>query len=65
MRQLESLSAFVQAVENRKVSLGITEDTIARARNNGSRRTPEKREQLAKIQDRAREAGLKPLPANF
>jgi hypothetical protein len=65
MRRIASLSSFVQAVESRKASVGVTEEMIWRARNNGSRRTPEKREELALIQDRARASGVEPLPANF
>jgi hypothetical protein len=65
MRRIESLPAFVEAVESRKRVLGITDEMIDRARNNGQRRTPAKREALARIQERARRLGLDPLPANF
>ncbi len=65
MRGVVSVAAFVQAVEARKRALGVTDEMIAAGRNSGRRRTPEKRRQLAAIQDRARKAGLTPLAANF
>jgi hypothetical protein len=64
MRTL-SLSALTQGVEDRKRSLGITDAMVELARNSGQRRTPEKREQLARVQERARARGLEPIPANF
>ncbi len=64
MRRMD-LSVFVQAVENRKRSVGITDEMIAGARNSGERRTAEKREMLACIQERARNSGLEPIPANY
>ena len=65
MRKIESLEAFIQAVEDRKRSLGITEEMIADARDGGDWRTPEKRETLARIQGRARRSGMEPLKAHF
>jgi hypothetical protein len=64
MRSVE-LSFFVQAVESRKLSYGITDERIADARNTGERRTPEKREMLARIQQRASARGVDAMPANF
>lgn len=65
MRGVISVAAFIQAVEARKRALGVTDEIIDAARNSGRRRTPEKRRQLAEMQDRARKAGQKPLAANF
>jgi hypothetical protein len=59
------LTAFVQRVEDRKQSLGVTDEDVARARNSGRRRTSQKRELLARTQERARNSGLEPIPANF
>jgi hypothetical protein len=57
--------AHLRAVAERQRILGITEDDIAQARNPGDRRTPEKRELLRRIQERARAAGLEPLIAYY
>ena len=65
MRQAISLQDFARAIEARKAELGITEARIAAARNNGTTRTDAKRAQIARIQARARAAGLEPYPANF
>jgi hypothetical protein len=65
MRPAIPLQDFVRAIAARKQALGITDADIAAARNGGLRRTPAKREQLARIQARARAAGLTPYPANF
>ena len=60
-----SVQTFVRAVETRKRALGVTDEDIALARNSGQRRTPAKRALIARTQDRALAAGLKPLEANF
>ncbi len=65
MRDPINVEDFVKMVENRKKQLGILDSDIEAMRNNGKRRTPEKRKQLARIQRRARRAGLVPLHANF
>jgi hypothetical protein len=65
MRRVKSLEAFLQEVEDRKRALGITDEMIVAARNTGERRTPEKREALARLQERAKAAGVEPLPAKF
>jgi hypothetical protein len=65
MRRAKSLQAFLQEIEDRKRALGITDAMIVSARNNGERRTPEKRELLARTQERAKAAGVEPLPAKF
>ena len=59
------LTEFVQGVEDRKQSLGVTDAMVELTRNRGQHRTPEKREQLARIQERARNSGLEPIPASF
>ena len=56
---------YLRRVAARKRELGITDDDIEAVRNSGTRRTPEKRELLARIADRARRAGKTPLPANY
>jgi hypothetical protein len=65
MRPVISLQDFARAVAARKQALGITQADIVAARNSGARRTPAKRAQLARVQARARAAGLEPYPANF
>ena len=65
MRRTESLSSFIQAVEDRKRSSGVTDEMIHRVRNSGRRRTNEKRELLDSLQTRARRFGLKPIPAKI
>jgi hypothetical protein len=65
MRRVEDLEAFKQSVEARKKELGVTAEDFVRPRNSGRRRTREKREFLARIQERARDRGLDPLPAKF
>ena len=57
--------AYLEAVARRRRELGITDEDIVAARNPGDRRTPEKRELLRRIGERARAAGLEPLPAKF
>jgi hypothetical protein len=65
MMRSVSATAFVQSVEARKRSVGVTDEAFARVRNNGRRRTAEKRALLARVQERARNRGLEPVPANF
>ena len=65
MRKVASLESLVHVVGSRKQELGVTEHDVARAQNSGRRRTPERRETLTRIQRRASEHGLKPLPAKF
>lgn len=60
-----SAGEFALAVQARKIACGLQDEDVAAARNSGRRRTPEKRQQIARIQDRARAAGLEPLAANF
>ncbi len=65
MRRVSSLAAFMQDVEDRKRSIGVTDEMILLARNNGERRTPEKREMLSIMRQRALDCGLEPIAANF
>lgn len=60
-----SLQDFAAAVAARKQAVGLTDNDLASMRNSGRRRTPEKREALARIQRRAQDAGLTPLPAHL
>jgi hypothetical protein len=62
--RLEDLLARIEA---RKKALGMT-DTPAEVealRNSGLNRTPEKRELLRRMEQRAIEAGVKPVPAHY
>jgi hypothetical protein len=54
-----------KALERRQRELGITPERLERARNDGRRRTPEKRELLRRMAERARAAGVEPFPAAF
>ena len=63
MRKVESLLAFLREIDDRKRALGITDEMIVDARNNGGRRTAEKRMALTRIQEHALKAGVKPLAA--
>lgn len=65
MRKLPPLSIFLAIIAERRRALGITDAAYARARNRGRRRTPEKREFLRRIGDRARQAGVEPFKARF
>jgi hypothetical protein len=65
MRRIDDLDAFVRHIEERKQALGITAQDIEAARTSGNRRTPEKREFLRRIQERARRLGVEPMPAKF
>jgi len=56
---------YLRRVAARKRELGITDAEIEAVRNSGTRRTPEKRELLVRIAERARRAGKTPLPANY
>ncbi len=57
--------AYLEAVARRRRELGVTDEDDAKARNPGDRHTPEKREFLRRVGERARAAGLEPLPAKF
>ena len=65
IRKVACLESLVRVVESQDRKLGIADHAIARARNSGRRRTPEKCETLPGIQRRASEHALKPPPANF
>lgn len=65
MRRVSSLSAFARAIEDRKRAIGVTDEMIRLARNDGERRTSAKREMLATMRQRALDCGLEPIQANF
>jgi len=65
MRTLPPLSTFLAVLAERKRALGVTDAAYAHARNRGRRRTPEKRELLRRIEQRARVAGVEPFKARF
>ena len=54
-----------RGIAERKAALGITDTDADLFRNNGRRRTPEKRAFLARIAERCRQAGIDPLKANY
>ncbi len=56
------LREFIARVDARKLALGIADGPaeIEAMRNQGTRRTPAKRELLRRAEERAREAGHKP-----
>lgn len=56
---------WARYVDQRKADLGITEADDEMFRNSGLRRTPEKREMLARIAERCHKAGIDPLPGNY
>jgi len=62
-----SLQEHLERVRARKRELGIVEtpETVDAMRNKGELRTPEKRELLRRIEERARAAGVKPLVAYY
>lgn len=65
MRRLPEFGRLTAMLIERQRALGITAETFERARNTGERRTPDKREFLKRIQERARGAGREPIPAKF
>lgn len=65
MQEPVELNKFLEQVKQRKQELGITDEMIEQLRNSGTRRTQEKRELLARIQQRCRDLGLDPYKANF
>lgn len=65
MKDPVSLEEFVEKVKQKKAELGITDEMIAAARNSGWNRSKEKRELLARIQERCKNLDIDPYPANF
>jgi len=65
MRSLGRFEDYLVKSERLRAVSGLTEADYARARNNGRRRTPDKRLFLEGIAERARAAGVEPLPAHF
>jgi hypothetical protein len=66
MQRSIRLDDLLAGIAARKAALGLdvpgSDDAL---RNPGDRRTPEKREMLQCIEERARAVGIKPLPANY
>jgi hypothetical protein len=62
--RLEDLLARIDA---RKKALGMTDSPaeVEALRNRGLNRTPEKRELLRRMEQRAIAAGVKPIPAHY
>ena len=62
-----ALFDLLSAIRRRKADLAVadTPERTDELRNNGSRRTPQKRAALARIEERAHCAGVEPLKANF
>jgi len=58
------LSEYFASIAQRKERLGMTEDVNA-LQNSGEQRTPAKRDQLRRIDARARAAGIVPIKAKF
>ena len=64
---IENLQDYLAKIEARKAELGLldTPERTDAMRNKGGNRTPEKRELLRRIEERARAAGLEPLRAYY
>lgn len=62
--QTVDFGAFIADTEARRASIGSVAP-VSRLRNGGGSRTPEKRAALVRAADRARAAGVEPVPANF
>jgi len=58
-----TLDRFLADIKARKAALDMkdTPEEVEAMRNKGGRRTPEKRELLRRVEERARAAGLEPL----
>ncbi len=58
-----TLDRFLADIKARLADLGMkdTPEEVEAMRNKGRRRTPEKRELLRRVEERARAAGLEPL----
>jgi hypothetical protein len=61
------LNELLDVIEARKAAIGMrdTPEMIDAFRNKGARRTPEKRELLRRIEDRARAEGREPVRAYY
>ena len=62
-----TLDQFLADIEARKAALGITDtpEEVEAMRNKGGRRTPEKRELLRRVEERAHAAGVKTLKSYY
>ena len=65
MIEMGDLRAFWLRIAKRKKALGLDDPApTERLRNSGEQRTPEKREMLDRMEERAREAGVPPIKSN-
>jgi len=62
-----TLEGFLEGIRQRKAELGLvdTPERTEAMRNKGARRTEDKRAMLARIDERARQAGITPLKALY
>ncbi len=62
-----TLDQFLADIKARKGALGMmdTPAEVEAMRNKGGRRTPEKRELLHRVEERARAAGVKPFKSYY
>ena len=62
-----TLHQFLSDIKARKAALGMTDtpERVEAMRNKGGRRTPEKRELLRRVEERAREAGVETLKSYY
>lgn len=62
-----TLDELLAGIRQRKAALGIvdSQEWTEAMRNSGSLRTPQKRALLARIEARAREVGVEPVPSNY
>ena len=62
-----TLEQFLSGIKARKAALGMrdTPAEVEAMRNKGGHRTPEKRELLRRVEERARAAGVQPLKSYY
>ncbi|PZU70233.1 MAG: hypothetical protein DI554_00380 [Sphingobium sp.] len=59
------LRKYWARIAQRKKALGLDDPALTeRLRNSGEQRTPEKREMLDRMEDRAKKAGVPPVKSN-
>ncbi|WP_375284242.1 hypothetical protein [Sphingobium yanoikuyae] len=65
MIEMGDLRKYWARIAQRKKELGLdAPDLTERLRNSGEQRSPEKREMLDRIEERARKAGVPPVKSN-
>ena len=62
-----TLDQFLSDIRTRKAALGMvdTPEAVEAMRNKGGHRTPEKRELMRRVEERARAAGVEPLKSYY